>query len=427
MTVPQHRIQALLFRKRDGERHTPQEIALLVRAVEQGDILPEQLGAWLMAARIQGLDSTETVALTGEMIRGSRRFEWPSGGVVVDKHSTGGVGDKVSLVLMPLWLALGRRVPMLSGRGLGHTGGTVDKLESIPGFRCDLDVARLEQAMAELGGFLNGQTGEVAPADRIMYRTRDRTATVDSVGLITASILAKKIVEGIEELHLDVKVGSGGFYRELPRSRELAQSLVRVGSDFGVRTRALITDMSQPLGNRVGWFLEVQESVRCLRGEGPEDLRELVVALADDKRAAELLDSGAALETFERVVAFHGGDPAALRHEGPLDGYRVHSVRASKGGWVTGCDARSIGEASYRVGTAERAPDQPHRAGAGVVLHRKRGARVQPGDLLAEILHRGPGLEEAIEAVERAYAIGDAPPEPVPLIHEVHKHQIYKV
>ncbi len=413
-------IHPFLETKRDGGVHSPEQIGAFVRALTAGDISRSQVAAWLAFAFVQGLDDDEKVALTHAMVDSGDRLSWDGlEGPFVDKHSTGGVGDKVSLVLAPLLVALGKRVPMVSGRGLGHTGGTLDKLEAIPGFRTDLPATQLRTVLADVGFFMNGQTGEVAPADKLLYALRNEVCTVPSVALITASILSKKVAEGIDALVLDVKVGSGAFMKDLEQARTLATSLVRVGNGCGVRTRALLTDMSQPLGLTVGNALEVRESVEALKGGGPQDLFDITVALAGDPRAADLLRSGAAWDIFCRMTEAHHGDVSALEdYERMAMGARVTELVADRSGVVEQLDAMDIAMAAFGLGAGRERADEPIHPGVGLVLRKKRGDAVAAGDVLAEIHHAQRGLEQAQALTRRAFVIGDGPAEAVPLVLE---------
>ncbi len=413
-------IHPFLETKRDGGAHSPERITQFVRALTAGDISRAQVAAWLAFAYVQGLDDDEKVALTHAMVDSGDRLGWEGlEGPIVDKHSTGGVGDKVSLVLAPLLVELGKRVPMISGRGLGHTGGTLDKLEAIPGFRTDLPAARLRPILEDVGFFMNGQTGEVAPADKLLYALRNEVCTVPSVALITASILSKKVAEGIEELVLDVKVGAGAFMKDLDQARTLATSLVRTGNGCGVHTRALLTDMSQPLGLTVGNALEVRESVEALKGGGPQDLFDITVALAGDPRAAEILRSGAAYECFCRMTEAHGGDVRALEdYQRMAMGARIVELRADRSGVVVQLDAMDIAMAAFGLGAGRERADEPIHPGVGLVLRKKRGDAVAVGEVLAEIHHDERGLEQAQALTRRAYVIGDEAPDTVPLVLE---------
>lgn len=398
-------IDRWLEERREGREQSEEDIRGFVRGVLDGSVSRAQAAAWLAFVCVRGMTPAETVALTRAMTDSGERLRWDGlTGPFVDKHSTGGVGDKVSLVLAPLWAALGRRVPMLSGRGLGITGGTLDKLESIPGFRTSLGPAELRRVLAEVGCFISGQTRELAPADRELYALRDETGTVPSVPLITASILSKKLVEGIEELVLDVKHGSGAFMKTEAAARELADSLERVGRASGLRTRALLSDMSQPLGRAVGNALEVEEAVACLEGGGPPDLRALVVALSGCGAEAEAaLDDGRALERWRRMVRAQGGDP-----EGPLRGAAcsVTEVSSPHAGVVHRCDAGRLGRAAFLLGAGRLRAGQGIHHGVGLVLAAKRGDRIEAGAPLAFLHHAGGrGLEEARRLVAAAYEV----------------------
>ncbi len=305
-------IDQILYSMRTGAVQPVENIHAFVEGVVDGSVSRPQAAAWLAWAFQRGLTDAETVALTRAMTHTGHVMRWPEGPELVDKHSTGGVGDKVSLILAPLWAELGKRVPMVSGRGLGHTGGTLDKLEAIPGYRTDLTDDELAVVLREVGAFISGQTASLAPADRVLYALRNETCTVESIPLIVGSILSKKLAEGVQRLVLDVKTGSGAFMTTPEASRALAEALVRVAQGAGVSCSAHFTAMDRPLGSAVGNALEVRESVDCLQGGGPDDLRELVVALADDPRAAEVLASGRAYPRFLAMVEGQGGDPRAV-------------------------------------------------------------------------------------------------------------------
>lgn len=398
-------IDDILRARRIGAPLTDDQVLAFVRGVVDGTVSRPQAAAWLAFTFVRGLDDRETVALTRAMTDSGHRLAWPGlDGPFIDKHSTGGVGDKVSLVLAPLWAELGWRVPMISGRGLGHTGGTLDKLEAIPGYRTDLDEPALRRALAEVGCFINGQTAALAPADRILYALRNETQTVECIPLIVASILSKKLAEGLDRLVLDVKVGSGAFMKSLDDARALAEALCRVGTGAGVRTEALLTDMSQPLGRACGNALEVEESIDCLRGGGPVDLRALTVRLAGHPDAAAVLASGRAYERFERMVAAHGG------RLGELDRGAVEEevLLAEADGVVTRCDAWQVGRAAFVLGAGRlRAEDAVH-PGVGVVVEKKVGDRVQRGEPLARMFHAGRQLERARAELSAAFAVGEA-------------------
>jgi pyrimidine-nucleoside phosphorylase len=422
------RVVDIIRKKRDGEALERHEIEFIVAGVTGGTIPSYQTAALLMAIVLRGMSVEETAALTGAMVRSGERVDLSDlPGVPVDKHSTGGVGDKTSLVIAPLAAACGVIVPMMSGRALGHTGGTLDKLESIPAFRTGLSLAEFRTALAEIGCALIGQTAEVAPADRRLYALRDVTATVESIPLISASIMSKKVAEGIGGLVLDVKVGSGAFMPTEPDGRRLAESLVSLGRASHVRTAALLTDMDAPLGRAVGNAVEVVECVETLKGRGPADLESLSLALAarmlvlagaagdpaeGGRRVRAALASGAGLEKLRQIVARQGGDPAAL------DDYRRlpraperETVTAPRSGYVGRIDAGLIGRATMMLGAGRDRLDAPIDHGVGVVVLAPRGTRVRAGEPILE-LHVGDrgAAERARPLYERAIQIVDEPP-----------------
>ncbi len=396
-------IDEILRVKRAGQALTAEQIGEFVRGVVDGSVSRPQAAAWLAFSFVRGLSDAEAVALTREMTDSGARLSWPGiDGPFIDKHSTGGVGDKVSLVLAPLWAELGLRVPMVSGRGLGHTGGTLDKLEAVPGYRTDLDDAALHRVLRDVGCFISGQTGELAPADRILYALRNETQTVECIPLIVASILSKKLAEGLDRLVLDVKVGSGAFMKTEADARALAEAMVRVGNGAGVATSALLTDMEQPLGVACGNAAEVQESVDCLQGGGPSDLREITLLLAGHPGAADLLDSGRAYERFAAMCRAQGGDLSRL----PSAPHR-EEVLAERSGIVTRCDALSIGRAAFVMGAGRLRAEDPVDPRVGVLVHKKVGEPVSRGEPLATLLHADQAREEARRWVASAYTIGD--------------------
>ncbi len=403
-------IDDILRTKRAGLPLTEGQIAAFVRGVVDGSVSRPQAAAWLAFVFLNGMADAEAVAYTRAMTDSGTRLQWPGiDGPFVDKHSTGGVGDKVSLVLAPLWAELGWKVPMISGRGLGHTGGTLDKLEAIPGFRTDLDEARLHAVLRDVGTFMNGQTAELAPADRILYALRNETQTVECIPLIVGSILSKKLAEGLDRLVLDVKVGAGAFMKTEADARRLAEALVRVGRGAGVHTTATLTDMEQPLGVAVGNANEVREAIDTLQGRGPADLRALTVALAGHPDAARVLDSGAAYARFERLVHAHGGDLAGL--PGVVD---AQDVVATEAGVVTACDALAIGRAAFVLGAGRLRAEDPVDPRVGVLVHKKVGDRVERGEPLATLQTAGRHVERAVDAVAGAFRIGhSAPPRPL--------------
>lgn len=398
-------IQDWLEARRTGTEQSAEAIRSFVQGVVNGEVTRAQAAAWLAFVYCKGMQPAETVALTQAMTDSGERMSWPGiTGPFLDKHSTGGVGDKVSLVLAPLWAELGMRVPMLSGRGLGLTGGTLDKLESIVGFRTDLLPNRLHEILAEVGCFMNGQTESIAPADRILYALRDETCTVESIPLITASILSKKLVEGLDELVLDVKWGSGAFMKTREQAQALADSLTQVGNGAGVKTSAHLTDMTQPLGEKIGNALEVEEAIDCLQGGGPEDLREICVLLSGQgERARKVLENGKAFPRWQALVRAHGGDPEAPLQGG---GCAEELVLADRSGEIRRCDAGELGWAAHRLGAGRTRAGEPVHFGVGLILHAKRGDSIQAGQPLVTIRHADEkGLTEARNRIEQAYVI----------------------
>jgi pyrimidine-nucleoside phosphorylase len=429
----------LIRRKRDGGALDRGEIEFFITGVTNGSFPDYQASALLMAILLRGMTAQETAWLTDAMVRSGVRVDYPDiDGIPVDKHSTGGVGDKTSLILAPLAVACGAVVPMMSGRGLGHTGGTLDKLESIPGFRTDLSLRALREAIASIGCALIGQSSEVAPADRTLYALRDVTGTVESIPLISASIMSKKIAEGIGGLVLDVKTGTGAFMKTLDDSRALARSLVAIGEASGVRSEALITRMDAPLGTRVGNAAEVIECLDVLKGVGPEDTRELSVVLAArmlivagiesepqvaDRRIRAALSSGAGLDVFRRVIQNQGGDPRVI------DDYRrlpsapdEDRVLAPAAGFVA-LESESIGRAAVALGAGRETLDDTVDPGVGVEIVARQGTLVQERDVVLLVHHRrGRGLAEARRLLRQAVGIREAPPAEHPLIVETITH-----
>ncbi len=426
----------LIVRKRDGGALAPEEIRSLVRGFSAGEIPDYQFAALLMAIVLRGMSPEETAELTRAMIDSGEVIDLSSvDGPRVDKHSTGGVGDKISLVLAPLAAACGLRVPMMSGRSLGHTGGTLDKLESIPGYRTDLPPDTFRRGLREIGYAMIGQSESIVPADRRMYALRDVTGTVESIPLITASIMSKKFAEGADGLVFDVKTGSGAFMRDAGQARELARSLIATGAGLGRKVAALVTDMDQPLGRAVGNFLEVEEAVACLRGTGPSDVTDLscrltgwMLVLGAVSRSVEegcalarrRLADGSAWERFVRNVAFQGGDTSCVEH--PEKGPRAsisRPVRARAEGCVTRVDARRVGMASVVLGAGRSRKEDQVRPGVGITIARARGDRVRGGDELC-IVHGDTEqtVAEACSLLEGAWQTGPAAAAPGPLVLE---------
>ncbi|MGE3841194.1 MAG: thymidine phosphorylase [Vicinamibacterales bacterium] len=424
----------VIRRKRDGNVLDAAGVDAFVRGATDGSWPDYQLAAMLMAIVLRGTTREETVRLTDAMTRSGDvlRFETLPG-PLLDKHSTGGVGDKVSLVLAPVVAACGGFVPMMSGRGLGHTGGTLDKLEAIPGFRTELPAATISSIVRRVGCCIFSQTPNIAPADRRLYALRDVTATVESVGLITASILSKKLAEGLDALLLDVKVGRGAFMKTEAAARELAESMVSASRGNHVPALALLTAMEAPLGRAVGNALEVAESIATLKGEGPPDLTELVVAEAaallvlggcdaDEPsarcRVDSALASGAALERFQSMVSAQGGDPTVIEHPGRLPtAPAIELIRSTRAGHVRAVHADAVANAALALGAGRDRVDAVIHPGVGVRLRAVPGDLVSAGDALAELHHdNGRGLEAAVRFTSQAFDVGDEPPPDRPLI-----------
>lgn len=415
----QEYIEDLLMGMRSGQPQSEERIEAFVRGVSSGVVSRPQAAAWLAWAFARGLTRAETLSLTRSMTQSGEVLTWEEGPLLIDKHSTGGVGDKVSLVLAPLWAELGRRVPMVSGRGLGHTGGTLDKLEAIPGYRTDLSTEELRATLRSVGCFISGQTAQLAPADRVLYALRNEISAVESVPLIVGSILSKKFAAGVERLVLDVKTGAGSFMREMDESRALAEALVQVAVGYGISCTAYVTDMDQPLGDAVGNALEVEEAVACLKGEGPDDLREVTLALAEHPDAEAVLASGRAYARFEKMVAAQGGDLAALR-AGSLHGAGVTEevVESPRAGVVHRVDARAFGRAAFDLGAGRRRAEDALDMGVGIKVHVRVGQTVAPGQPLYTVVHRdGSFLESALSRCSSGLRIEPSPCEAVPKVY----------
>jgi len=415
----------LIERKRDGEEHSPEEIAELVRGYAAGEIPDYQMAAWCMAVFFRGLTGKETYALTDAFIRSGDQLDLGAalGRRVVDKHSTGGVGDKTSLAVGPIVAACGVPFGKMSGRGLGHTGGTLDKLESIPGFRVELTTEEFVVQVRDVGLAIVGTSANLVPADKSLYGLRDVTATVDIVPLIASSIMSKKIAAGADAIVLDVKVGDGAFMKTLDDARILAEQMVDLGRRAEREVVCLLTDMDQPLGNAVGNALEVREAVATITGSGPPDFTELVLdacawllSLSDlgidrdegMRRAQAATMDGSALEAYERWILAQGGDPDVSRlPTAPV----VREVAAPRDGFVTRLGALAVGIAALELGAGRRTKDDTIDHSVGVVCRAKRGHEVAAGDVLAEIHARDESsAERGAAAVLAAYEVGDAPP-----------------
>jgi pyrimidine-nucleoside phosphorylase len=419
-------VPELIRRKRDGEKLSTEDLQALVKGYTDGEIPDYQMSAFLMAVFFQLMDSEELGAWSEAMLRSGQVLDLSDiRGTKVDKHSTGGVGDKVSLILAPLAAAAGLKVPMISGRGLGHTGGTLDKLESIPGFDVNQSVERFRALVDEFGLGLIGQTGEIAPADKKLYALRDVTATVECIPLIASSIMSKKLAEGIDALVLDVKVGSGAFMKNVDNARELGETMIGIGEAMGTKVRALITDMDQPLGLTVGNTLEVIESIETLRGEGPEDITEITVELVcemldaagkvDDraytkKMLYELLNDGSALHVFREIIEAQGGNPAVCDDPSIMKAAdHVVTFDAPKSGVIEHINAEEIGLAALELGAGRKTKEDDIDHAVGLVFRKKRGAQVESGEPILEIHHNGRGLDDCIARIESAIRIGEGP------------------
>ncbi|KAM9277395.1 thymidine phosphorylase [Cariama cristata] len=430
-------LPALIRKKRDGERLEEEEIQSFVRGVTEGTAQQGQIGAMLMAIRLRGMDAAETLALTRAMAASGWALAWPPAwrGLLVDKHSTGGVGDKVSLVLAPALAACGCKVPMISGRGLGHTGGTLDKLEAIPGFCVSQRPEQMQSILERVGCCIVGQSEELVPADRVLYGLRDVTATVDSLPLITASILSKKAAEQLSALVLDVKFGSAALYPTQESARELAQSLVAVGEQLGIRTVAVLSRMDEPLGRCVGNSLEVLEALECLEGGGPPDLRELVTALGGlllwqcglagaaqqgRERLGRALDDGSALRTFEAMLGAQGVPPTTAHRlctGTPPERCQIlgqASIReelpALHGGWVRRVEALPLARVLHELGAGRTRAGDPINPRVGAELLVAVGQRLQEGESWLRVHHDGGLGGEGRRALQAALSLAPRPP-----------------
>ena len=438
-SAPLHAVD-LIRKKRDGGALDAREISFLVSGAVDGSIPPEQLAAWLMAAWIRGLTLPETCALAMAMRDSGEKFD-PShlGRIAVDKHSTGGVGDKTSFLVAPLAAACGVAVPMISGRALGHTGGTLDKLESIPGYRTSLSLDQFESVLKRCGASIVGQTPALVPADRILYALRDRTATIENPGLIGASILSKKLAAGLDGLVLDVKTGSGAFLRKLEDAEYLAALMVATAEGAGTRTVALLTDMSQPLGRAAGNWIELIEAVELLRGLRPqesEDLRQLSLVLAGwmihlggiattpeagYTLAEAALNDGSALAVFFKMVDAHGGDTSVFDDTAGFHSPgATHVLEAWQSGYIADMDTTAVGMAVQRLGAGREKAGDPVDPHAGILFDARRGARVEKGQPIATLYASTDALlAEPIATLRQAIHISDAPPSHVPLISRI--------
>ncbi|MEX0797257.1 MAG: thymidine phosphorylase [Acidimicrobiia bacterium] len=422
----------LIETKRDGGTLTADSIEWLISAYTDGAVTDYQMSAMTMAIYLNGLDEDELASWTRAMLNSGETLDFDDiPAAKVDKHSTGGVGDKISIPLAPLVASCGVVVPMMSGRGLGHTGGTLDKLETIPGFSTGLDSERFGEILRSTGLVLAGQSESLVPADRKLYALRDASGTVSSIPLISSSIMSKKLAEGLDGLVLDVKTGSGAFMKDLEDSRTLARTMVGIGNANGVRTVALITDMSQPLGNEVGNANELAEAIATLRGEGPDDITELTMALGEVMLELAGIDggrdllqskieSGEALEKFKEVVAAQGGDTSVVEDPSRLPrAPESTTVSADRAGYVTGCNALTVGITATRLGAGRERSDDVIDPGVGITVHKKLGDRVETGDALATVHYSKQVLWDSHRGkLAGAWTIEGEPEEPRHLVME---------
>jgi pyrimidine-nucleoside phosphorylase len=415
----------LIRKKREKESLSSEEISFLIDAYTHGDIPDYQMSAFLMAAFLNGLNTQEAAALTNAMLHSGIIVDLTHvPGLKVDKHSTGGVGDKLSLILAPIVAACGVPVPMISGRGLGHTGGTLDKLESIPGFNVNVSLDRYKEILEKQNMVLAGQTKEIAPADKKLYALRDVTATVESIPLIAGSIMSKKLAEGIDALVLDVKFGSGAFMKNQKDAIKLAETLVGIGEEFGKQTIAYLTNMEQPLGKAVGNWLEVKESIDCLRGEGPDDVMEITHLLAGTmiylgqeaatieegiNKSHEAIQNGSAFNKWIDIVREHGGDVDVIHNpENFTPATFIEDVEASRDGFITEMNAFELGMMSVELGAGRRAKEDDVDPSAGFILHKKIGDYVKRGETLCTLHTNNKGVINSCKTTcKGAIHIGD--------------------
>ncbi|CAN5331712.1 pyrimidine-nucleoside phosphorylase [soil metagenome] len=430
MNVPE-----LIRQKREGGAIDPAELKLFIDEYVAGRIEAYQVSAFLMAVFFKGMTQDEATALTQAMIESGERFDLSSiAGAKVDKHSTGGVGDKISLILAPLVAAAGAVVPMVSGRALGHTGGTLDKLDSIPGYRWSLSGDEFKKQLAKVGCAIIGQTENFVPADRKLYALRDVTGTVESIPLICASILSKKVAAGTDSLVMDVKAGNGAFMPDLDRSRQLAQQLVAIGGKLGKKVRAVLTQMSQPTGMTIGNALEIRESIDVLKGGGPADTREITLQLSaemlvlggvekDHKaaydRLARLLDNGKALEKFTEWMTAQGGNPRIVDNDELLViSKKTHRVKFARSGYVKSINTRQLGIASNTLGAGRIKVTDTVDTSVGIVTNFQVGAAVNAREDFITLFHNDRNVDEVERMVRDAYEISDEPVAKLPLILE---------
>lgn len=426
----------IIEKKSKGEVLSAIEITDFINEYTRGIIPDYQMSALLMAIFIKGMSSEETLALTKVMLESGERMDFSGApGFVADKHSTGGVGDKVSILLAPILAVLGIHIPMISGRGLGHSGGTLDKLESVPGFNVNLDLSTWHDLVIREHLGLVGQTGNICPADKKLYALRDVTATVRSIPLISASIMSKKIAEGIQGLVLDVKTGNGAFMQTLSESQALANSLVSIGQGYGIKTTALITDMNQPLGSAVGNWFEMKESVLGLQGQGPADLMEVTYALGTEilrmaqpglspedalSMQQKTVADGSAYEKLLKITELQGGDPKVLEN---LDAYPStkfsRTIQAQRSGYMARVDTMALGFAGIQLGAGRRVISDEIDYSSGLYIHKKLGEKIDMGDeVLTLHSNNEAAIQELSQQMSEVFTITDAAPEISPLLVE---------
>lgn len=428
------RMYDLIYKKREGKELTAEEIDWIISGYTAGDIPDYQVSAWAMAVFFKGMKARETASLTDAVVNSGDQIDLSRiSGIKVDKHSTGGVGDTTTLVLAPLVAAAGVPVPKMSGKGLGHTGGTIDKLESIPGFNCELETEAFFKQVEEIGAAIVGQTGNLTPADKKLYALRDVTATVDSIPLIASSIMGKKIAGGADAIVLDVKTGSGAFMQKQEDARELAELMVEIGSELGRKTIALLTDMSQPLGQAVGNALEVKEAIQTLQGNGPEDLKKLCLKLGAamlvagqyqtgleeaEKLLEKLIDNGEAEKKFREIVKAQGGNPEIIDNPDLLpQAENIYELKAEKAGYIENVTAREVGLVAMALGAGRVKKEDPIDPAVGIEVTVNRGDKVEVGDLLARVHYNSAEKPEAeIKRLQNAYTISSEKPEELDFI-----------
>lgn len=437
---------SIIRKKRDGKEVSKEEIAYLVKQYTRDELPDYQMSAFLMAAYLNRLNNNEASALTRAMLHSGKVLNLSDiPGKKVDKHSTGGVGDKLSLILAPIVASWGVPVPMISGRGLGHTGGTLDKLESITGFNVDISLERYRKILKKCHMVMAGATEDIAPADKRLYALRDVTATVESIPLIAGSIMSKKLAEGIDALVLDVKFGSGAFMKTIEEARELAETLVKIGESFGKETIAYLSNMNQPLGYKIGNWLEVEESIDALNGKGPEDVMTVTHRLAGTmiylggeassvkegmEKSQKAISDGQAMRTWKRLVEEQGGDSSLMDNpeKYPKSEYEF-AIKAEQGGYVTAMNAYEIGMASVELGAGRRVKEDTIDPAAGFILNKKIGDAVKKGETIGTgFTNNKQAIEAVTESFRQAVTIGDDKPEPILMLtHKVDKKGIHEI